>query len=128
MELQGKIIAALEPRSGQSRSTGNPWKVQTFVLETHDQYPKKLAFDVFGEDKLKNFNISVGEEIKVSFDIDAHEYQGRWFNSVRAWAVDRPAAGGAAAPAAAAAPAPAAESAPFGETPAAGGGVDDLPF
>ena len=34
--------------------------------------------------------------VKVSFEIDAHEYNGRWFNEVRAWDV-RP-AGQAAAP------------------------------
>ncbi len=36
---------------------------------------------------LAQFNIQSGEEILVSFDIDAHEYNGRWFNNVRAWNV-----------------------------------------
>jgi hypothetical protein len=90
MELSGKIIAVLEKRSGVGKSTGNPWSVQSYVLETHDQYPRKMCFEVFGEDKISQFNIQPGEEVVVSFDIDAHEYQGRWFNSVRAWKVDRP--------------------------------------
>ena len=46
-------------------------------------------FDVFGADRLAQFNIHSGEEILVSFDIDAHEYQGRWFNSIRAWNVTK---------------------------------------
>ncbi len=89
MEITGKIIAALEPRKGTSARTGSPWMTQDYVLETHDQYPRKLCFNVFGEEKIKQFNIQVGEELTVSFDIDAHEYQGRWFNSIRAWAVNR---------------------------------------
>ena len=48
-----------------------------------------MAFDVFGADRLAQFNIHSGEVINVSFDIDAHEYQGRWFNSIRAWNVTK---------------------------------------
>ena len=53
------------------------------------QYPRRMCFDVFGDDKIKQFNIQVGEELNVSFDIDAREWQGRWFNSIRAWKVER---------------------------------------
>mgnify|MGYP000342755762 CR=1 FL=1 len=82
MEIQGKVIAVLPERSGVSAR--GEWKSQTYVIETQEQYPKKMAFDVFGADRLAQFNIHSGEEILVSFDIDAHEYQGRWFNSIRA--------------------------------------------
>ena len=77
MDLQGKIIVALPERSGVSAR--GEWKSQSFVLETHDAYPKKVVFDVFGADRLARFNIQVGQEVMVSFDIDAHEYQGRWY-------------------------------------------------
>ena len=79
MELQGKVIAVLPERSGVSAR--GEWKSQSFVIETHEQYPKKLVFDVFGAERLAQFNIQSGEEILVSFDIDAHEYNGRWFNN-----------------------------------------------
>ena len=87
MEIQGKVIAVLPERSGVSAR--GEWKLQTYVIETQEQYPKKMAFDVFGADRLAQFNIHSGEEILVSFDIDAHEYQGRWFNSIRAWNVTK---------------------------------------
>ncbi len=89
MEFTGKIIAILSPRSGVSKSTGNEWKVQEFVIENHDQYPRKMCFEVFGTDKLTQFNIQMGEELTVSFDIDARQWQDRWFNSIRAWKVER---------------------------------------
>ena len=76
MELAGKVIAVLEPRSGVSK-TGNEWKVQEYVIETHDQYPRKMCFDVFGADKIAQFNIQVGEELNVYFDVDAREWNGR---------------------------------------------------
>ena len=85
MEISGRIIAALPARSGTSARTGNTWMSQEFVIETHEQYPRKCVFTVFGEDRLKEMNIEVGKEMTVSFDIDAHEYNGRWFNDIRAW-------------------------------------------
>lgn len=88
-EIGGKIIAVLDKRNGISASTNTPWSVQQYVIETHEQYPKKLCFDVFGEDKINQFNIQIGEELTVSFDINAREYQGRWYNSFRAWKVER---------------------------------------
>ena len=132
MEITGKIIAALEPKSGTSSRTGNTWMSQEFVIETHDQYPRRCCFRVFGEEKIKNMNIQAGEELTVSFDIDAREYQGRWYNDISAWKVDRIQAGATApvaqAEASAAQPAPApAATIPAPEAPAANE-EDDLPF
>jgi len=87
MEITGKIIAVLQPRSGVSQRTGNPWMTQEYVLETHDQFPRKCMFVVFGEDRIKQFNIQLGGEYTVSFDIEAREYNGRWYNDIRAFNV-----------------------------------------
>ena len=87
MEIQGKIISVLPTRSGTS-ARGTQWSSQTAVIETQDQYPQKLAFDVIN-DKIDQLNIQVGEFLTVQFDINAREYNGRWFNSVNAWNVIR---------------------------------------
>ena len=123
MELAGRVIAVLEPKGGTSRN-GNEWKVQEYVIETHDQYPRRMCFDVFGDDKIKQFNIQVGEELNVSFDIDAREWQGRWFNSIRAWKVERVGAGAPMAPGAPVPP-PAPSATPDFTM---GDAKDDLPF
>ena len=127
MDIEGKIIAALEPRSGTSAR--GEWKAQTFVIETQDQYPRKMAFDVFGADRLAQFAINVGDNLRVSFDIDAHEYNGRWFNEIRAYNIQR---GVAPVPSAAPVASPAAQPAvenPFPPAePASEGTADDLPF
>lgn len=86
-DATGKIIAVLPTKSGTSAS-GTQWSLQTAVIETHGQYPKRVAFDVFG-DKITEFNLQVGEEVTVSFDINAREHNGRWWNSVNAWQVVR---------------------------------------
>ena len=128
MEIQGKIIFIGEARTGTSARSGQPWTSQDFVIETvTEQYPRKCVFSVFGADKIQQFNLQMGQDYTVSFDIDAHEYNGRWFNSVRAWKVvpgTTPVPGVAAQPSAVA-PAPAAD--PLGAAPA-GDVADDLPF
>jgi hypothetical protein len=88
MEISGKIIAILQPRGGVSKA-GNEWKMQEYVIETHEQYPKKICFEVFGTEKIEQFKIQIGEELTVSFDVDALQWQDRWFNSFRAWNVKR---------------------------------------
>ncbi len=89
MELTGKIIAVLDARGGVSARSGNPWKSQEYVIETGGQYSKRCVFNVFGEDRIRQFNIQKGEELTVQFDIDAREYSGKWYNDVRAYNVIR---------------------------------------
>lgn len=88
MEFTGKCIAVCQPKSGEKN--GKSWCVQEFVFEeTEGQYQKKVCVTVFGEDRIKEFGIVVGEAYKVSFDIDAREYNGRWFNSIKAYKVEK---------------------------------------
>ena len=89
MELTGKIIAILPPKQGVPQSTGNAWICQHYVLETQETYPKKCCFNVFGAEKIKDMNIQLGETLTVSLEINASEYQGKWYNQVRAWKVER---------------------------------------
>ena len=89
MELTGKIIAVLPAQGGVSQRTGNPWKSQDYVIETQETYPKKCCFNVFGDEKIQEMNIQLGETLTVSLDINANEYQGKWYNQVRAWKVER---------------------------------------
>jgi hypothetical protein len=140
MELIGRIIQVLEERGGISARTGSEWRLGSFVLETTtDRFPRKMMFEVFGADKLQQFNIQVGEMVRVSFDIDAHEYQGRWYNSIRAWNVDRNISDPMAqAPVVAQIPnvapfdapqaAPLGTAAPVDAAPFASMGAEDLPF
>ena len=106
MEIVGKIIQVLPLAEGTSK-TGNPWKSQSYVLETQEQYPRKVCFEIFGEDRIKNNICKVDDLVTVSFDIESREYNGRWYTSIRAWRVqqgDTTGAQQAAAPAQTAAP------------------------
>ena len=89
MEITGKIIAVLPPKQGVSQSTGNAWMCQDYVLETQEMYPKKVCFNVFGAEKIQEMNIQPGEMLTVSLEINANEYQGKWYNQVKGWKVVR---------------------------------------
>lgn len=119
MEVEGKVIKDLGVRSGTS-SAGNAWKVHEYVLETKDQFPRKIAFDFFG-DKADQYLLNVGDDIRLSFDIESREYRERWYTSIRGWKSEP--LTGAPAPAAPATPAaPGVPPVPSADS------SEDLPF
>ncbi len=132
MEIVGKIIQVLPEQGGQSKTTGKDWKLQAYVLETQEQYPRKVHFEVFGEDRIKANPCQLDDIVTVSFDIESREFNGRWYTSIRAWKIQQGVAT-AETPAAAAPVAAPVAAAPQSNVqafdPAAG--VDDgtdLPF
>ncbi len=138
MDISGKIIQKLPLQSGESKTSGKPWQVQAYVLETQEQYPRKVCFEIFGEQRIKDNPCEIDDIVTVSFDIESREFNGRWFTSIRAWKVQQgivdpnaqpAAAPQAAAPAAQPMPQPAAAPNVEAFDPAAGGeSTDDLPF
>ncbi|MDR1380842.1 MAG: DUF3127 domain-containing protein [Tannerella sp.] len=87
METRGKIIAVQPVQTGEGKN--GTWKKQDYVIEyeQNTQYPRKMMFNLWG-DKIDQYNITEGQSLKVSFDIDCREYNGRWYNDIRAWKVE----------------------------------------
>ena len=141
MDVVGKIIQVLPAQEGIGKN-GNPWKVQPYVLETLDQYPRKVHFEVFGEDRIKQNPCDVDQLVTVSFDIESREFNGRWYTSIRAWRIQQgdmtqavpgaaPTVAPVVTPQPAAPQAAPAEAAPVNMDPfdaSAGEGTSDLPF
>lgn len=84
MEIEGIIIAEAGVREGTSKTTGAPYKVATYVVETLEQYPHRMVFDVNdGTDgRVARLGIAKGKRMKLYFYINAREYNGRWYNSI----------------------------------------------
>ena len=90
----GKIIAAEPFQQGTSQS-GQPWASQSYVIEElNQQYPSRAVIQVFGSDKLQQFGIQVGEIITahIGFKANQSRTNGRWFNQLDCWKVERPSA------------------------------------
>lgn len=143
-QVTGKVIQVLPLQEGDSRKNpGTKWQKQDYVLETFEEWPKKIAFNIWGEDRIKQANLQVGETINLSFTVESREYNGRWYTDVRCQFVtkgDAQAAGYGAPNFGGQAPqAPQGYGAPHTrpqppQAPASGsfggeqGGQDDLPF
>ena len=94
IQLTGRIAKVFPAQSGVSQRTGNQWMSQEYLLEyfawSGARYPDKIVFRVFGEDRIKQWNLKELEEnVTVTLRFDAHEYDGRWFNEVNASNVAR---------------------------------------
>ena len=121
MEVKGVVVSVQPVQIGEGRN--GAWKKQDYVVEydQSSQYPRKMMFNLWG-DKIDQFNIQEGQTIRVSFDIDCREYNGRWFNDIRAWKVE-PEDGSATIPGQLADQSPIAPN-----IPPSSDGTDDLPF
>ena len=97
LTLEGRISAKLAPQSGQSAR--GAWARQDFILEYPDgNFNSSACFTAWGQDKVAELDkFRVGDPVKVSFNVRAREYSGRWYNDLRIWKIE---AAGADAPAA----------------------------
>lgn len=83
MDIIGTIIMDLPLQEGVSKS-GNNWKKKEWVLETKDNFPKKVKFHVFGERRVAELNFEIGKTYRIGVDIESREFNGRWYTDVNA--------------------------------------------
>lgn len=89
MEINGKVSAVMEPQSGVSQRTGNPWMSQEFVIDyfwwPNQTFPSKMVLRIFGEDRIKQWNVHMNDEVKIRYHIEAtfSQQSNRWYNEVR---------------------------------------------
>lgn len=91
MELKGKVIQLLPLQTGMGKK--GQWKKQEFIVETQSQYPKKVCLSTWG-DKIDQFNVSEGDIVNISVDLESREYNGRWYTEARAWKLEKTGSGG----------------------------------
>lgn len=89
-QIKGKVFAILAEQKGVSAS-GKEWAKIDFVIEEVDgQYPKKVSFTAMGEKILPIVkSLSVGQLVEVHYNLDAREYNGKWFTNINAWRIDK---------------------------------------
>ncbi len=86
MDIQGKLVMLLPLQSGTSAK--GEWKKQDAILETAEQYPKKVCISFWGDkaDELKI--VKEGSMLKVHVNIESREFNGKWYTDVRAWKLE----------------------------------------
>jgi hypothetical protein len=88
LSVKGKLVKILNLESGVSRS-GNSWKKQEFIIETQEQFPKKVCFTLFNDKVSLLTGFSGGEDLEVSFDIESREFNNKWYHNINAWKIER---------------------------------------
>lgn len=91
MEITGAIEKILTLESGTTKD-GKEWQKQSFIVANNEGYDNKkqiFCFEIFGEEKVTNFNKynKVGDVVKVDFNISTNEWKDRYFTSLQAWKV-----------------------------------------
>lgn len=91
VKFTGKIIAVGQVQMGTSQN-GTQWSSCEYTIEElNEQYPSRAVIQVYGSDKLQQFNIQLGEIITAHIGLKARQSkEGRWFNQLDCWKVDRP--------------------------------------
>ena len=92
LKIEGRILKVMPAQSGTSQRTGNSWMTQEYVLQFHvwdgARNPNYFIFRVFGEDRIKQFAIKEGDDVRVHYYPDGHEHEGRWFGENAAHKVE----------------------------------------
>ena len=74
-------------RSGTSQRTGNAWMSQEYLMDYYwwpnQTIASRMLIKVFGKDRIEQYNLQEGDEVKIRFHVEANEYNGRWYNDTR---------------------------------------------
>jgi len=95
MQLTAKLIQLLPLQTGTGKN--GEWKKQDIIVETESQYPKKVCISIWG-DKINTSQLKIGNQLKIDFDVESREYNGRWYTDVKAWKIEPAGAGSPAEP------------------------------
>lgn len=92
LEITGRLIQILPEQTGQGQN--GPWLKQNFVMETQEQFPKKICIVCWGDKAEILKQLKAGDEVKVAINIESREYNGKWYTDVKAWKIDAVSGGG----------------------------------
>lgn len=122
MQLTTKLIQILPFQSGTGKN--GEWRKQDIIVETQDQYPKKICISLWGN-KFQHVSLRTGEQYTIDFDVESREFNGRWYTDVKAWKIEATNTKNNAPM-----PSPADEEVPPPENPfdRVNEGIDDIPF
>lgn len=86
MEINGTVIEIDPVISGES--SRGPWQKCGFAIETSEEYPRKIYFSVFGEERVKNVQVlAVGEPVQVHFNPESRKFNDKWYTDLRAYSI-----------------------------------------
>jgi len=87
MEITGKLVNKLPQQSGEGKN--GVWVKQEFIIETMDQFPRKVCIALWG-DKVRDLDsFQPGDSLRASVNVESREFNGKWYTDVRAWRIEK---------------------------------------
>lgn len=83
MEITGKLIKVLSPLTGTSAK--GEWIKQDIVIETIEEWPKKICIGFWGKATDRLSDLMLGTNITAHINIESREYNERWYTEIRGW-------------------------------------------
>ena len=85
MQLKAKLTQILPIQTGTGKK--GEWNKQDVILETEGQFPKKICISIWG-DKINESQLLIGNILKIDFDIESRDYNGKWYTDLKAWKIE----------------------------------------
>jgi Domain of unknown function (DUF3127) len=85
MQLTARLVQLLPLQTGTGKN--GQWKKQDIIVETDATYPKKICVSVWG-DKIDASGLQTGNMLKIDFDVESREFNGRWYTDIKAWKIE----------------------------------------
>ena len=86
LELSGKLLSILPEQTGTGKN--GQWTKQDFVIETQEQYPRKVCFSAWGDKAALLKSLTPGALVNVAFNAESREFNEKWYTDLRAWKID----------------------------------------
>lgn len=87
LEITGKVVAKLPQQSGQGKN--GPWIKQDFIIETQEQFPKKVCISLWGDKAKELDTFAIGENLKAGINVESREFNGKWYTDIKAWRIEK---------------------------------------
>ncbi len=87
LDITGKLVNKLPQQSGQGKN--GTWIKQDFIIETQEQFPKKVCISLWGDKAKELDSIAIGETLKLGINIESREFNGKWYTDVKAWKMEK---------------------------------------
>ncbi|MCH8568004.1 MAG: DUF3127 domain-containing protein [Balneolales bacterium] len=91
LEINATLQKVLPAISGNGKN--GPWSKQDFIVEIPGDYPKKVCFTMWGDKANMLQSLNQGQQLKIFFDVESREYNGKWYTDVKAWKIEPQSAG-----------------------------------
>lgn len=83
LKIQGKLIKIFN-----TQEVSSSFKKREFVIETEEQYPQQIKFELT-QAKCDDINAhKAGSQITVHFNVRGREYKGSYFNTLVCWRIE----------------------------------------